>query len=159
MGIEISDLSEVVTLSVDHPSKARELLGRSFVTPWFTMDKARSEAFEFGTYMDCFAHPYTGDDAYGENLTEGFHLLGLLDALCNQALWSDGPWVAWNYGLDKVRFVSVVRWTDPLRIRGTVRDVVEREAGHLLVVDAVGEVRDREKPGFTVTFRVLWQAA
>lgn len=159
MGIDNLDLSEVIAVSIDHPSKAPELLGKTFVTPWFRMDKDRAEAFEFGTYLGDFPHPYAGEDGYGEALTEGFHLLGMLDHICNHALWSEGPWIAWNYGIDKARFVSVVRWTDPLRIRGTIREVVDRGSqGHLLVVDAVGEVRDREQPGFIATFRVIWDA-
>lgn len=157
MGFDHTDSTEVRTLSVEHPSRAPELLGRTFVTPWFTTDKNRAEAFEYGTYMDSYVHPYTGEDAYGEALTEGFHLLGMLDVWCNSALWSEGPWIAWNYGLDRVRFVSMVRWSDPLRVRGTISEVVDRgEQGHLLVIEATGEVKGRERPGFTAVLRVLW---
>ncbi|MFG2731592.1 hypothetical protein [Streptomyces canus] len=157
MGIIGHDPDEIVTLAVQHPSQALELAGRSFVTPWFTMDAARSESFEFASYMDGYAHPYGGGEGYGDDLVEGFHLLSMTDFLLNQALWSEGPWIAWNYGLDRVRFVSVVRRSDPLRLRGTVREVVDRGAqGHLLVIDLIGEVKDRERPGFTATLRALW---
>lgn len=157
MGIDNSDLTEVVALSIDHPSQAPELAGKTFVTPWFTMDEERAQAFEFGTHIDQYPHRYAGEASYGDKLTEGFHLLSMLDYLCNHALWSEGPWIAWNYGVDAARFVSVVRWTDPLRIKGTVREVIDRGAqGHLLVLDLVGEVREREKPGFVATSRVLW---
>jgi hypothetical protein len=50
-------------------------------------------------------------------------------------------------GIDAARFVSVVRWTDPLSVSGTVREVLARgEQGHLLVLDRIGELRDREGP-------------
>ena len=160
MGILTDDLSEVKTVSVSHPSEAPTLLGREFVTPWFTMDEDRANMFEKGTYLDSYPHRYGGDDAYGDDLVEGFHLLGMFDFLLNHSIWSEGPWIAWNYGVDKARFVSVIRRSDPFRLRGTIVDVVDRGAqGHLVVVDVVGEVRGRAKPGFVATSRALWTTA
>jgi hypothetical protein len=71
-------------------------------------------------------------------------------------VWSGGPWLAWNYGLDRVRFTSVIRRSDQFRLVGSVADVIPRGQDHLLVIDLTGEVRGREKPGFIVTQRVLW---
>ncbi|MDP4502541.1 hotdog family protein [Nonomuraea turcica] len=157
MAIDLSDLSEVVTLSTRHPSEAPTLLGKSFVTPWFSMDADRSAIFEKATYLDDYPHPYGGAEGYGEDLVEGYHLLGMLDYLFNHALWSEGPWIAWNYGLDNVRFVSVVRHDDRFRIRGTITQVIDRgRQGHLLVIDCTAEVAARERPGFVATQRVLW---
>lgn len=160
MGIDTTDLSEVVTIHVTDSSQIPALAGRSFTTPWFTMDADRSDDFERGTYLDSYPHPYGGEAGYGDDLVEGFHLLGMLDFLCNHGLWADGPWIAWNYGLDHVRFVTVVRHSDRLRIRGTVREVIDRASqGHLVVLDLVGEVQGRERPGFVATLRALWTTA
>jgi hypothetical protein len=160
MGLDLTDLSEVRTLSVPHPSQAPLLEGRSFVTPWFTMDAERSASFEHSSYMDQFPHPYVGEAAYGEGLVEGFHLLCMLDYLCNTALWSEGPWLAWNYGLDRVRFVTVIRRQDPFRLRGQIREVIDRgPQGHLLVLELTGEVKGRQQPGFVATLRFLWTVA
>jgi hypothetical protein len=156
MGINTTDTAEVVTLSVSHPSEAPRLKGGRFVTPWFSMDADRSDLFEKATYLDSYAHPYGGHDGYGDDLVEGFHLLGMLDYLINLAVWSDGPWLAWNYGLDRVRFTSVIRRSDQLRVTGTVADVIPRDQGHLVVIDLSGAVRGREKPGFVATQRALW---
>jgi acyl dehydratase len=157
MPIDNTDLADVVTLSVSHPREAPSLVGKSFVSPWFTMDADRSEMFEKATYLDSHPHPYGGQTGYGDDLVEGYHLLSMLDYLLNNVLWAEGPWIAWNYGLDHVRFVSVVRRNDPLRLRGTIREVIDRgEQGHLLVVDITGEVKDRERPGFVVVQRMLW---
>lgn len=157
MGIVDIDRDQVVERRLSHPSQAPELLGKEFVTPYFQMDAERVQAFEYSTYLDSYAHPYGGEDGYGDDLVEGFHLLGMLDYLCNLAVWSDGPFIPWNYGLDKVRFVSVVRFSDLFRVRGVCTEVVDcGEQGHLLVNELVGEVRGREKPGFTAVQRVLW---
>jgi len=160
MTLDTTDQTDVVTLAVAHPSEAPTLLGKTFVTPWFQVDADRSAAFERGTYLDSYLHPYPGEDGYGDGLVEGFQLLGMLDYLCNTAVWSEGPWLAWNYGLDRVRFVTVIRATDWFRVRGTVTDVVDRgEQGHLIVLDLTGEVRGRERPGFVATLRALWTTA
>lgn len=157
MTIDNTDTSEVVTISVGHPSEVPSLVKQSFVTPWFQMENDRVEDFERGTYMDSHPHWYGGDAAYGEGLVEGFHLLGMLDYLCNHGLWSEGPWIAWNYGLDTVRFVTPVRQSDWWRVRGTVEEVIDRgDQGHLVVLDLVGEVRGRVKPGFVAKLRALW---
>lgn len=157
MAINSTDVSEVVTLRVSHPNQAPTLVGKEFVTPWFQMDEDRSADFHRGTYLDGYPHRYGGESGYGDDLVEGFHLLGMLDYLCNHGIYSDGPWIAWNYGLDHARFVTVIRFADQFRLRGTVRDVIDRgEQGHLIVMDLVGEVKGRERPGFVATLRVLW---
>jgi acyl dehydratase len=157
MGVDQTDTAEVVPLCVGDPAEAPRLLGKSFVTPWFRMDPHRAVLFDTATYVDASPHPYGGDAGYGDDLVEGFHLVAMLDHLLNHVLWSEGPWLAWNYGLDHVRFVSVIRCSDRFRVRGTVTDVISRgEQGHLLVLECVGEVDGRERPGFVATQRVVW---
>lgn len=158
MPIDTTDVADVRTLSVARLSQAPRLAGAAFVTPWFRMDPDRADAFHTGTYMDSYPHPYA-DEGYGDDLVEGYHLLGMLDVLLNHAIWSDAPYLAWNYGLDHVRFVSVVRYRDRWRLRGAVTDVIDRgEQGYLLVLDIVGEVEGRDRPGFVATQRLLWTA-
>ena len=131
MTIDTTDLAGVRTLSVAHPSQAARLAGGVFASPWFRMDRERAELFHRGTYMDSYPHPYA-DQGYGEGLVEGYHLLGMFDVLLNHVLWSEGPWIAWNYGLDHVRFVTVVRYRDRFRLCGRVSEVIDRgEQGHL----------------------------
>lgn len=157
MGVDLDDTADVVPLSVRHPVEAPLLHGKRFVSPWFRMAPSRTALFETATYTDESPHRFGGEAGYGDDLVEGFHLLAMLDHLLNHVLWSDGPWLGWNYGLDHVRFVSVVRCSDRFRVRGTVADVIDRgDQGHLLVLDCVGEVEGRERPGFVATQRVLW---
>jgi len=160
MAIDQTDMTEVRTLHVEHPNEAMSLIGKTFVTPWFQMDAVRGNEFEHSTYINEYAHPYGGEVGYGDDLVEGFHLLGMLDYLCNQSLYAGGPWIAWNYGLDHARFVTVIRHADWFRLNGTVRAVEEREGqGHLLTLELVGEVKDRDRPGFVATLKALWTTA
>ncbi len=61
MTIDSTDTSEVVTLTVDSPDEVPTLAGKTFVTPWFTMDEDRHKAFEHGTYLDSYPHGYGGE--------------------------------------------------------------------------------------------------
>ncbi|MFE2456743.1 hypothetical protein [Streptomyces sp. NPDC059402] len=144
-------------ISIEHPSELPGLVGTTFTTPWFRVDEDRLTSFEHASYHEEYPHGYGGEEGYGEGLVEGFHLLSLLDVLGNHAFWVEGPWLAWNYGLDRVRFISPVRTTDHFRVHGVVREVTERDNGGFLVVtDLRAEVKDREKPGFIATQRALW---
>ncbi|MEV6358181.1 hypothetical protein [Streptomyces hydrogenans] len=145
------------SLTIKHPSELPGLVGKTFTTPWFRVDEDRLASFEHASYHEEYPHGYGGEEGYGEGLVEGFHLLSLLDVMCNHAFWADGPWLAWNYGLDNVRFTSPIRTIDDFRVHGLIREVSERENGGCLVVtDLNAEVKDRVKPGFVATQRALW---
>lgn len=159
MAVDDRDTSGVVTISLDSPAEIPGLVGRTFTTPWFSVDQDRSDKFEYATYLDSYPYPYEEQDGdgYGDGLVEGFHVLGMIDYLCNHVLVPSFPMVPWNYGLDRVRFVSVLRVTDRWRINGTVREVVDRgPQGHLVTVDLVGEAEGRDRPVFVATQHALW---
>ena len=129
---------------------------REFTGGWFSVDADRLEPFDFATYTDQNTFALEGSN-FPDGLVEGFHLLGLLDHLSNQVLYIDDPaWTGWNYGLDRVRFVSPVTIDDIFRLRGTVSEVVPRGDGHMLLLSCWLEVRDRVKPAMTAEWRVLW---
>ncbi|WP_432970205.1 hypothetical protein [Dactylosporangium sp. CA-233914] len=159
MTVDLTDTSEVVTITIDSPDAIPALTGRAFTTPWFSVDPERSEQFEYSTYLDSYPHPYEEEDGdgYGDGLVEGFHILGMIDYLLNHVFESNFRCVPWNYGLDRVRFVSVVRVTDQFRITGTIRQVTDRgPQGYLVTADLTGQVRSREKPAFIATQHALW---
>ncbi|MFF0698538.1 hypothetical protein ACFYU4_38640 [Streptomyces tendae] len=161
MGIDLTNTADVQTIHIGKPEDIPALVGRSFTTPWFSVDRERSDQFEYATYLDSYPHPYEGEDGegdgYGEGLIEGFHLLGMIDYLLNHVFVSDFRWVPWNYGLDRVRFVSVVRLTDRFRITGTVSEVVDRgPQGYLVVADLTAQVDGRDRPAFVAVQRALW---
>ncbi|VXB14217.1 conserved hypothetical protein [Aeromicrobium sp. 9AM] len=130
--------------------------GREFTGGWFSVDADRLQPFDFATYTDQNTVALEGSN-FPDGLVEGFHLLSLLDHLSNQILYIDDPaWTGWNYGLDRVRFVSPVTVDDVFRIRGTVSEVIPRGDGQLLLLSCWLEVRDRVKPAMTAEWRVLW---
>lgn len=158
MGVDLTDTSDVVTITIDSPAAIPSMAGRSFTTPWFSVDADRSDKFEYATYLDSYPQPYEEEDGdgYGAGLVEGFHILGMIDYLLNHVFVASFRCVPWNYGLDRVRFVSVVRVTDRFRITGTVREVTDRAQGYLVTTDLTGQVDGRDKPAFVATQHALW---
>ena len=153
--IETSAPDDVISHSVrfaDVPT----LAGRHFQGSWFSVAPDRARAFDFAAYVD--DNPVEMDgDRYPDGLVEGFHLIALLDHLLNPLVNVSGdPWFGWNYGLDRVRFVSPIHAGEPIRLTGTVTAVEPRGEGFLLTFDCTVEVQCRAKPGFVAEWRVLW---
>lgn len=160
MAIDLHDTSGVKKLHVPSLQEAERVIGETLVTPWFQMDPERSAEFEHSTYLNEYPNPYEEDagEGYGEGLVEGYHLLGMIDYLMNHVVESptDIRIIPWNYGLDHVRFVSVVRTTDRFRLHGTLSKVEARDTGLLATFDLKAEVEGREKPAFVAVQHALW---
>lgn len=131
-------------------------IGREFIGSWFSVADDRLALFDRATYVDENAVAFA-DTEYPFGLIEGFHLLSLLDHLTNEVLQIENPhWSGWNYGLDKVRFVSPVTTKDRIRVVGSIKEVTSRSSGQLVLIDCAIEVEGRDKPGMTAQWRVLW---
>jgi hypothetical protein len=132
------------------------LAGQSFRGGWFIIDASKLPLFDRAIYTD--QNPYPLDPSgYPEDLVEGFHLLALLDHLVNPLLRvSDGPCVAWNYGLDRVRFVSPVRAGQKIRVSGTIGAVKPSRGGFLILCQCTVEVEGRDRPGLVADWWTYW---
>lgn len=160
MTIKTSDTSDVKTLEIASFAEVSSLIGSEVVTPWFQMDPERTLEFEHSTYLNEYPYPYEEEqgEGYGEGLVEGFHLLGMVDYLMNHVIVPKNGLaiLPWNYGLDRVRFVSVVRNSDCFRLRGVLVDVQTRETGLRVTFDIVADVAERDRPAFVATQHALW---
>jgi hypothetical protein len=145
-----------VRLGLTEVSETPSVAGKNFRTNWFQVDAEKLPLFDQATYTATNAHE-VDEDAYPDDLIEGYHLISLLDYLVNDVLFVDGSWVAWNYGMNKVRFVHPTRASDRWRVHGEVVDVTERSDGYLLTLAMRSEIEGVEKPGFIVEQLVLWR--
>ncbi|WP_055523935.1 hypothetical protein [Streptomyces graminilatus] len=132
------------------------LAGREFVGGWFSASPERNDAFDEVTYVNDNKHVLDAGH-FPEGLMEGFYALALLDHLVNEVVYVDDPkWSGWNYGLDRVRFVTPLTVADRFRVRGTLREVTPRQDGYLVLLDCAYEVEGRDKPAMVAEWRVLW---
>jgi hypothetical protein len=133
------------------------LAGRAFCGDWFVVDASKLPLFDEASYVT--DNPFPLDDgSYPDNMIEGFHLLALLDHLVNPLLriTGDVPCIGWNYGLDRVRFISPVRAGDRLRVTGTVGSVKPKDDGFLILCQCTVEVEGRDRPGMVADWWTYW---
>jgi hypothetical protein len=133
------------------------LEGRSFLGGWFVVDPGKLPLFDEASYVN--DNPYPLDSGgYPDNMVEGFHLLALLDHLTNPLLRiSDGPCIGWNYGLDRVRFVSPIRAGQKIRVSGTVGAVRPKHDGFLILCRCAVEVEGQDRPGMVADWWTYWR--
>jgi acyl dehydratase len=149
----MTEATQIVELRWDEVSNAA---GHEFRGAWFQVDRAHTALFDEAAYVDQNTHDQEAA-YYPDGLVEGFHLLSLLDHLVNSVCFVNDPsWAGWNYGLDRVRFVSPVTTSDRIRVVGRVATVEPRKEGFLLTLDCTLEVEGRQKPGAVSEWKVLW---
>lgn len=127
------------------------IIGREWSGDWFTVEQERVDSFDHASYFEDDGE----EDPYPEGLIEGFHLLALLDHFGGQVIPSTGPsgMIGWNYGLNKVRFVTPVHVGDRVRLHATVQSVAPKgEHAYLVTVAYVAELDGADRPGFTAEF-------
>jgi acyl dehydratase len=129
----------------DVRSRWEKLIDQPHTGDWFSVHAERVAAFEFASYFD----ETDEDDEYPEGLVEGFHLLALLDKF-GRVLDVDAPGhLSWNYGLNRVRFITPVRVGDRLRLTATVTGVSPKgEDAFLTTVAYVAELEGAPRPAF-----------
>lgn len=124
------------------------LAGRTIECPPVIVDARLVKLFEEATLIQGIWTTTAGADPYGDDLIEGFHLLGLFDYFVATYVDIDRHEVAgWNYGLDRVRFVSPMRAGQPIACTIAITDVVEKNDGYLLHLDCTLAHPDSERPG------------
>lgn len=149
--------AQPITITFDF-DQLPSIVGREFASDWLTVSADRLPLFDTATYVDENTAPFD-DGIYPEGLIEGFHLLALLDHMSNPVLrTTHGPLAGWNYGFDKVRFVSPVQVGQPIRLHGHVAEVTSRGEDYLVMLDCRIEVADRDRPALIAQWRVLWTA-
>ena len=130
---------------------------------WLTVDQGRIDQFARATLDLDWLHVdpdrAARDGPFGGTIAQGFWTLSLLTHLQRQMTGHDYPaGVAYgfNYGFDRIRWISPVRVGK--RVRGTCRlvDVVDRGGGRYLVkTENRVEIEGEEKPAMLAEWLVL----
>jgi acyl-coenzyme A thioesterase PaaI-like protein len=132
------------------------LAGRRFAGDWWSVDPEKLDEFDSAAYLNAMTFPWA-EGTFPDGLVEGFHLLALLDYMMNAVLHLEGEDAfGWNYGLDRVRFVSTIRAGERIRLTGEIAEVRPKDGGYLVRQDCVVEVEGSERPGFVAEWWVFW---
>ncbi len=131
------------------------LKGLSFTGEPFTISAAERDRFEQVTWIDR-AYPQPDAPEFPDDILEGFHTLALLDAVATLARPFDpATTYGFNYGLDRVRFVSPVAIGDVVHSTFEIIDVRPRGKGWLVLRRCVMTVESAWRPALTADWWVL----
>lgn len=112
-------------------SHAGEVLGTS---DWYRVEQPRIDLFADATDDHNWIH-VDSERAIrerGNTIAHGFLVLSLVPALLARLIQVTDAAVVFNYGLNRVRFVSEVKTSDSIRLQARI-GVVERKANGILV--------------------------
>lgn len=120
-------------------------------TEWFTIDQARIDAFADATLDHQFIHVDETQAALtplGGTIAHGFLTLSLTSYFTAQlGVAPENLAMMFNYGLDRLRFLSPVRSGSEVRAHARLLDVTEKGPGRLLIkTEITVEIRGEEKP-------------
>jgi acyl dehydratase len=122
------------------------LKGTSFRGEPFVVTEAERDEFERVTWVTR-AYPEPDAPQFPEGIIEGFHSLALLDAVATLARPFDpATTYGYNYGLDRVRFISPILIGDEVHSEFEVRDVVPKDPGWLILRRCVLTVGGASRP-------------
>lgn len=150
------------------PLTAKEYLARvgegEFVSDWIRVGQAEIDAFGRATrdidpqHMDpAWA---AKNSPFGTTILYGFQILSLLTQFTyrQRELFNDTEGHDYNYGLNKVRFISPIPVDARFRDRSTVKSIEEKPGGALLVTsEHVIEVEGVDKPAAIVEWVAYMQ--
>lgn len=154
---------KTVAPALFHIDEAPQWIGKTIGTsPWVTVTQDMVDEFANSTHDPDWMHVDVErsrrESPYKETIVQGFLMLSLVIDLSHQiGLVPGGTSYALNYGLDRVRFTSVVLTGSRLRSHVTLVDATPRgDKGMLLKQQHRIEVENKEKPAVVADWLVLW---
>ena len=157
--------NQIRTKLADMPGMVGQEIG---VSSWITVDQAMIDQFAECTGDKQWIHVdrerAARETPIGTTIAHGFLTLSLLPIMSYELGGiPEGIHASFNYGLDKLRFLSPVRAGARVRMRATLTGFDEKEPGRFLMRrSSVVEIEGEEKPALiadTLTLLVTKEAA
>ena len=131
-----------------------QLQGRRWTGEPFTVERAERELFERVTWVDR-AYPGPDPPEFPPDIVEGFHVLALLDAVSTMTMPFDrSSAYGYNYGFDRVRFVSPVMVGDRVVPSFEVLEVRPKGPGQLILRHCELRVEGSDRPALVADWWV-----
>jgi acyl dehydratase len=130
----------------------RRLVGQEVaVGDWYTVTQEQINAFADVTGDHQWVHTdidrAARESPFGTTVAHGFLTLSLLSTLHSQAVQiRANAKMSINYGLNRVRFTSVVRSGARIRVRSVLYELKEIEGGVRLIWNVTVEIEGSAKP-------------
>ena len=143
------------------PRKLKKMLGEEIcLSDWLTMTQERINAFADCTDDHQWIHVDVEKAARGplkSTIAHGFLLLGLLPYFLSQSpLAKIKVKMLFNYGLDRIRFITPVRPGDRIRNRALLREIRRKGFKRWLVkIENTIEIEGNSKPALIAELLVF----
>jgi acyl dehydratase len=137
---------------IEGVQELRTLVGQEVaVGDWFTVTQAQIDAFAEVSRDNQWIHTEPDrarrESPFGTTVAHGFLTLSLLSHLHSQAVEVRGNVrMSLNYGLNRVRFTSVVRAESRIRARSVLREIIEIADGIRVLWAITIEIEGSAKP-------------
>ena len=118
---------------------------------WFEIDQERINAFADATLDHQFIHvdpEAAAKTPFGGTIAHGFLTLSMLPYLMKElTLIPENVMMGVNYGFNSLRFINPVAVNSKIRAAATIKGVVEKKPGQMLVTYSVAiEIEGVDKP-------------
>ncbi|HEY0448527.1 MaoC family dehydratase [Actinophytocola sp.] len=126
---------------------------------WLEVTQDRIDQFADATGDHQWIHVDAGrakDGPFGTTIAHGYLTLSLIPMLAKQIFQVDNVTMGINYGLNKVRFPSVVPVGSRVRIGIEIVDVTDRPEGKQVTVRHTVEIDGNDKPACVAESIVLY---
>ena len=134
------------------PEDVKDLVGKEIgVSDWLEISQERIDRFAECTDDRQWIHTNkekAKSGPFGTTVAHGYLVLSLLSYFNFQyAIFAEGIKMAFNYGLNKVRFISPVPGGAKIRHRAVLKNVIEKNSHNLfLIIDNTVEIDGHDKP-------------
>lgn len=142
-----------------------EMVGEDLGTSdWFEIDQNRIDSFADVTLDHQFIHvdeEQAAKTPLGGTIAHGFLTLSLIPYFTAQVgVMPENLVMMFNYGLDRLRFISPVKSGSEVRAQGTLVDVSEKGPGQLLIkIEMTVEIKGEDKPALVAETLTLAMTA
>ena len=120
-------------------------------TSWFTVTQEQINSFADCTHDHQFIHcdpEKAAATPFGTTIAHGFLTLSMIAHFAKEfSVLVEGTTMGVNYGFDKVRFLSPVKVNSKIRANASVKDIVEKKTGQVLIkYDVSIEIENHPNP-------------
>ena len=118
---------------------------------WLVVDQDRINQFADATLDHQFIHVDSekATPLFGSTIAHGFLSLSLMAGMPAPQVAPENMTMAFNYGLDRVRFLTPVNVGSKVRTNSTLLSVDDKGDGrYLLKYEVVMEIEGQEKPAY-----------
>ena len=152
-----------MAITIVKPEDLKDYIGKDLgTTEWFKVDQDRINKFADATEDHQFIHVDSekATPLFGSTIAHGFLSLSLMAGLPAPQVAPENMTMAFNYGLDRVRFLTPVNVGSKVRTKAKLLSVDDKGDGRYLVKNEVTmEIEGQEKPAYIAESLTMYVTA